>query len=188
VIEEQPVNTALEALQGRVAGLDITQTTGLAGGGFVVRIRGQNSIAAGNEPLYVIDGVPYSTGSVGNQILSGQVLPRGNISPLNTLDPSSIASIEVFKDADATAIYGSRGGNGVRLITTKKGMLGKTQVTIDASSSMISVTKMMDLLNTGEYISMRREAFENDGITDYPTNAYDVNGTWDPNRYTDWQE
>jgi len=188
VIEEQPVNTALEALQGRVAGLDITQTTGLAGGGFVVRIRGQNSIAAGNEPLYVIDGVPYSTGSLGNQILSGQVLPRGNISPLNTLDPSSIASIEVLKDADATAIYGSRGANGVILITTKKGMLGKTQVTIDASSSMISVTKMMDLLNTGEYISMRREAFENDGITDYPANAYDVNGTWDPNRYTDWQE
>ncbi|HAI18421.1 MAG: SusC/RagA family protein [Xanthomarina sp.] len=188
VIEEQPVNTALEALQGRVAGLDITQTTGLAGGGYTVRIRGQNSITAGNEPLYVIDGVPYDLGSLSNQNLSGLVLPGGIINPLNTLDPNSIASIEVLKDADATAIYGSRGSNGVILITTKKGKQGKTKISLDVSTGLVTVTKMSELLNSEQYLAMREEAFANDGITNYPSYAYDINGTWDRNRYTDWQK
>ncbi|WP_317167436.1 SusC/RagA family TonB-linked outer membrane protein [Winogradskyella vidalii] len=188
VIEKQPVNTALDALQGRVAGLDIVSTTGLAGGGYTVRIRGQNSIAAGNDPLYVVDGVPFDTGSLGNQTLNGLVLPRNNINPLNTLDPNSISSIEVLKDADATAIYGSRGANGVVLITTKQGNTGKTTVSIDASNTMVTATRLLDLLNTQEYLSMRREAYAQDGLTEYPMNAYDVNGTWDENRYTDWQQ
>ncbi|WP_256867441.1 SusC/RagA family TonB-linked outer membrane protein [Winogradskyella forsetii] len=187
VIEEQPVNTALEALQGRVAGLDIVSTTGLAGGGYSVRIRGQNSIAAGNDPLYVIDGVPFDSGSIGNQNLSALVLPGGTINPLNTLDPSAIASIEILKDADATAIYGSRGANGVVLITTKKGKAGKTTFSLDVATSVTSVTRLTKLLNTEQYIGMREEAFANDGITEIPSFTPDINGAWDRNRYTDWQ-
>src|SRR5690606_4226230 len=178
VIEEQPVNTALEALQGRVTGLDIISTSGLAGGGYTVRIRGQNSIAAGNDPLYVIDGVPFDTGSMSHSGLSLMVLPNGLVNPLNTMDPSSIESIDVLKDADATSIYGSRGSNGVILITTKKGKKGKTLFHFDASTTYITPTRMMDLLHTDAYLSMRREAFANDGFTEYPSDAYDVNGTW----------
>src|SRR5690606_31320731 len=177
-----------EALQGQVAGLDITQTTGLAGGGYTVRIRGQNSMAAGNEPLYVVDGVPYDAETMGYMGLSGTIIPNGNISPLNMLNPSIIESVEILKDADATAIYGSRASNGVVLITTKKGKAGKTKITIEANSGQTFVTRKMDLMNTEQYLEMRREAFANDGITDYPVSAYDVNGTWDENRNTNWQE
>lgn len=187
-IEKQPVNNVLGALEGRIPGVEVTPTTGLAGGGYTVRIRGQNSIAAGNEPLYIIDGVPYDMNTLSFYGVSLGILPTGNVSPLNTLDPSTIESIEVLKDADATAIYGSRGANGVILITTKKGVYGKTNFSIEASNSVISVTKFLDLLNTEQYLAMRKKAFENDGITTYPANAYDINGTWDQSRYTDWQK
>lgn len=187
-IEDQPVNTVLDAMQGRMAGVDIIPTTGLAGGGYEIRVRGQNSIAAGNEPLYVIDGVPFDMGSLGSEYVSIGILPGATISPLNTLDPAIIKSIEVLKDADATAIYGSRGANGVILITTKQGESGKTVFSVEASSSVTSVTRFPKLLNTEQYLAMRREAFANDGISEYPENAYDVNGTWDQNRYTDWQK
>lgn len=186
-IEQQPVITALDALQGRVPGLDVTPTTGLAGGGYMVRIRGQNSIAAGNAPLYIIDGVPFDAQTMSNSSISVLILP-GEVNPLNTLDPASIASIEVLKDADATAIYGSRGANGVILITTKKGQIGKTKISIETSTTFISPTKFLELLNTQEYVSMRLEALANDGFTEFPFGTQDVNGTWDINRYTDWQK
>lgn len=187
-IENQPVNSILDALQGRVPGFEITPTSGNSGSGYKVRIRGQNSIAAGNDPLYIIDGVPFSTTSLGSTALGGVILPGGNSNPLNTMDPQSIESIEVLKDADATAIYGSRGANGVLLITTKKGKTGKTAFTADASTTIITHGIFPTLLNTNQYLEMRREAFANDKITTYPTNAFDVNGTWDQNRFTDWQK
>ncbi|RNL90329.1 SusC/RagA family TonB-linked outer membrane protein [Sinomicrobium pectinilyticum] len=187
-IEKQPINNALEAMQGRMPGVDIVQSSGVPGGGFEVRIRGQNSIMAGNEPLYIIDGVPYESAPLSSYYTSGPIIPDANISPLNAISPEAIASIEVLKDADATAIYGSRGSNGVILITTKKGKQGKTRFTINSSTGIAHIANKMDLLNTEQYLEMRREAFANDGITDYPANAYDVNGTWDQNRYTDWQE
>lgn len=187
-IEKQPVKNPLEALQGRLTGVDIVQTSGVAGGGFEVRIRGQNSLMAGNAPLYVIDGVPYDGQTLGSANTSGAILPGGNISPLNAINPSAIASIEVLKDADATAIYGSRGANGVVLITTKKGTAGKARLSIGSSTGVAHSTMRRELLNTRQYLEMRREAFANDGIAEYPSTAYDVNGTWDPERYTDWQE
>lgn len=186
-IENQPVNNVLDALQGRVPGLDITPTTGLAGGGYTVRIRGQNSISAGNDPLYIIDGVPYYSGSLGAQELSGSILPSGNISPLNTLNPSSIETIEILKDADATAIYGSRGANGVIIITTKNGSIGETKISVEFSSSLANITKKLNLLNTEEYIKLRQNALLNDNFSEYPATAYDINGTWEKFRYTDWQ-
>ncbi len=185
-IENQPINNVLEALQGRVPGLDIISNTGLAGGGYTVHIRGQNSIAAGNEPLYIVDGVPYDMGSLSDPNLSLTIMPGGNINPLNLIDPGSVESVEVLKDADATAIYGSRGANGVILITTKKGKAGKTSFHIESSTSLISVTKLPELLNTEQYLKIREEGFLNDGVSEYPSTAYDVNGVWERDRYTNW--
>ncbi|UPT70959.1 MAG: SusC/RagA family TonB-linked outer membrane protein [Flavobacterium sp. JAD_PAG50586_2] len=186
-ISTQPVTNVLAAMQGRMAGVDITQTTGMPGGGFDIRIRGVNSLrTAGNSPLYIVDGVPFSSETIGYvQTSTNTPTPT---SPLNTLTPSDIESIEVLKDADATAIYGSRGANGVVLITTKKGKAGKTQFTASASTATGQITSKVDMLSTPEYLAMRRKAFANDGIVNYPATAYDVNGTWDQTRNTDWQE
>lgn len=185
-IEKQPVSNMLAAMQGRMAGVNIAQTTGVPGGGFAIQIRGQNSLRAeGNSPLYLIDGVPYSTEAIG-QSVSTVVLPSA-VNPLNSINPSDIESIEILKDADATAIYGSRGANGVVLITTKKGKQGKMRFNVNFSQGTGAATKFMDLLNTEQYLAMRNEGFVQDGVTS-GTTAYDVNGTWDQNRYTDWQE
>ncbi|WP_202704240.1 SusC/RagA family TonB-linked outer membrane protein [Flavobacterium sp. UGB4466] len=185
-IEKQPVTNMLATMQGRMAGVNITQNTGVAGGSFDIQIRGQNSLRSdGNRPLYIIDGVPYSSDAIGSD-LTGVVLP-GPTSPLNSINPADIESIEILKDADATAIYGSRGANGVVLITTKKGKEGKTRFTANVSAGLGKVTRLMNLMNTQQYLKMRKEAFLNDGIPYGPTD-YDVNGTWDQNRYTNWQK
>jgi TonB-linked SusC/RagA family outer membrane protein len=187
-IEKQPVNNPLAAMQGRMTGVNITQATGTPGGGFDIQIRGMNSMRTeGNAPLYVVDGVPYSSQSLGFSSASSGIL-AGTTSPLNAINPSDLESIEVLKDADATAIYGSRGANGVVLITTKKGKEGKTRFNLNSYSGLGKLTRMMELMNTEQYLSMRREAFANDGSTTYPANAYDVNGKWTQNRYTDWQK
>ncbi|MGV3696975.1 SusC/RagA family TonB-linked outer membrane protein [Flavobacterium sp.] len=186
-IEKQPVVNVLAAMQGRMAGVDITQTTGMPGGGYDIRIRGINSLrSAGNAPMFVVDGVPFASDAIGNLQTSTNI--PNPTSPLNTLTPNDIESIEILKDADATAIYGSRGANGVVLITTKKGKAGKTQFTASASTAFGTVTKFASLMNTEQYLAMRDQAFANDGITPLPDDAYDVNGTWDRSRYTDWQK
>lgn len=185
-IAQQPVNNSLMALQGRVAGLQITQTTGLPGGDFKVRIRGQNSIASGNDPLYIIDGVNYPSSGIAGTNTNFALGTTGNVSPLSLINPNDIESIEILKDADATAIYGSRGANGVILITTKKGKQGNTRIDAAVSYGVNQVGHKLDLLNTDEYLQMRREAFKNDGLTPTATD-YDLN-TWDQNKYTDWQK
>ena len=157
-------------MQGQTTGLTISTGSGQPGTTATVRIRGTSSITNSKHLLYILDGKPISADDFAS------------------VNPNDIESIEVLKDADATAIYGSRGANGVVLITTKKGKSGKTSVTITTSTAVGSVTKMMDLMNTEQYLTMRRKAYANDGITTYPANAYDVNGTWDQNRYTDWQK
>ncbi|SHH92617.1 TonB-linked outer membrane protein, SusC/RagA family [Flavobacterium sp. CF108] len=185
-IQTQPVTNVLAAMQGRMAGVSITQTTGVAGGGFDIKIRGQNSVrSTANAPLYIIDGVPYASDPIGYRQTS-TIYPTAT-SPLNSINPDNIESIEVLKDADATSIYGSRGANGVVLITTKKGKAGKTKFTITSSTGAGKVTKFMDLMNTGQYLAMRKQAFINDGI-EYGETDYDINGTWDQNRNTNWQK
>lgn len=187
-IQTQPVSNPLGAMTGRMAGVNITQSSGNPGSGFTINIRGINSLRSdGNEPLYIVDGVPYAAQSLRNNDISGTNF-AGMGSPLGNLNPSDIQSIEVLKDADATAIYGSRGANGVVLITTKKGKAGKTRFELQSYSTIGTITRKMDLLDTGQYLAMRREAYANDGINDYPADAYDVNGTWDPRRSTDWQK
>src|SRR5690606_25951319 len=187
-IGQQPVANPLAAMQGRMAGVNITQSSGTPGGGFDIQIRGRNSLRTeGNAPLYIVDGVPYASQSMGDTALSAAIF-AGNVSPLNSINPNNIESIEVLKDADATSIYGSRGSNGVVLITTKKGSSDKTTFSLQSTTSVSTVSKFMDLMSTEEYLKMRRDAFANDGITEYPANAYDVNGTWDQDRYTNWQK
>jgi TonB-dependent starch-binding outer membrane protein SusC len=189
-IEKQPVSNPVAALQGRVAGLDIVQQSGLPGTGFTIRLRGQNSLRDGaNSPLVLIDGIPYTTeglNHVGDKYIAGYV----DINPLNSINPADIESIEVLKDADATAIYGSRGGNGVILITTKKGKPGKTAVTVNVSTGVGNIDRKLEVLNTEEYLEMRHNAIRADGYTLATAPAYSTYDLtrWDTTRYTDWQE
>src|SRR5690606_15145240 len=187
-IEKQPVSNPLAALQARVPGLEIVQMNGVPGGNFQVRIRGTNSISNGNDPLYIIDGVPFFSTSLSDRSTSFQLYPDGmGYSPLNVINPSDIESIEILKDADATAIYGSRGANGVILITTKKGRKGVARVNANAYMGFAKIPRKIDLLKTDQYLQMRREGFANDGTTPNTTNAPDLL-LWDSLRYTDWQD
>lgn len=188
-IQKQPVSNPLAAMQGRMAGVSIVQSSGVPGGGFDIQIRGKNSIRTdGNTPLYIVDGIPFGTENLGSTLLSANILPGNGLSPLNSINPADIESIEVLKDADATSIYGSRGANGVVLITTKKGKKGKTNFSLNSYTGAGSITRKLKLMNTEQYLVMREQAFANDGFTEYPFYAYDVNGTWDRDRYTDWQD
>ncbi|WP_127125871.1 TonB-dependent receptor [Pseudoflavitalea rhizosphaerae] len=181
-IVSQPVADPLAALQGRVAGLFVSTTSGFRGSNFTVRLRGQNSIGEGNDPLYIVDGVPYFSESLDQFTSAG-----GNQSPLASINPTDIERIDVLKDADATAIYGSRGANGVILITTRKGKAGKTQFDFNIYSGASKVTNKVDMLSTPEYVALRKEAFANDGGTPDDQNAPDL-VLWDQNKATDWQD
>lgn len=128
--DKQPLNDVSQALQGRAAGVQVTQTSGAPGGNFKIRIRGANSITGGNEPLYVVDG---------------------QFVDISTVNVNDIQSMEVLKDASSTAIYGTRGANGVILITTKKGHPGKAKINIDLFSGVSNVTQKLDLLSPVEF-------------------------------------
>jgi len=186
-IEKSPVNNPLLALQGRVPGIFITQANGLPGTGVTVRVQGQNSLSKGNDPLYVIDGVPYTSQLFLGASVLGDSGGNENGNPLSFINPADIESMDILKDADATAIYGSRAANGAILITTKKGKAGQTRVNINIQNGWGKVTQKLPLLNTQQYLEMRHEAKRNDNN---PINAtdYDINGTWDSTRYTDWQK
>lgn len=187
-IEKQPVTNPLLALQGRVPGLFIEQESGIPGTAVTVRIQGQNSLRRGSDPLYVIDGIPYvSQMLVGISAVQKTSGLGGTGNPLSYINPADIESIEVLKDADATSIYGSRAAAGAILITTKKGKAGKTQVDINLQQGWSRVGRFLDLLNTPQYLAMRREAKKNDGESVHATD-YDINGTWDTTRYTNWQK
>ncbi|OQP47884.1 hypothetical protein A4R26_31690 [Niastella populi] len=200
-IEKQPVQNPLLALQGRVPGLVVTQNSGVPGGGVTVRIQGRNSIRSGNDPLYIIDGVPYPSQlpTTGNDGVFGTSSNDGNGNPingygnpLNYINVSDIESIEVLKDADATAIYGSRAANGVILITTKKGKIGQMKLDVNLQKGWGKVANKWDMLNSRQYLDMRYEALKNDNIdlsaqSNTDANYYDLLA-WDTTRYTDWQK
>lgn len=193
-IEKQPINNPLLALQGRVPGLTIAQTSGLPGAPVTVQIRGKNSLN-GSEPLYIVDGLPFSNNVSGlggpYQFTSGI---GTQLSAFNFINPGDIESIEILKDADATAIYGSRGANGVILITTKKGRTGSAKVDVNMQTGWGNITRNIELLNTKEYLEMRREAILNDDIRidnlseRTRANRYPDIFVYDSTRYTDWQK
>lgn len=155
-----------QVLQGRVAGVRITQTNAEPGGGFSVRIRGTNSITAGNEPLYVVDGLPGTN-------------------PLNSLNPSDIQSVEVLKDASATAIYGARGSNGVVIITTKQGKKeSPLVVNYNVSVGLQEPSKTLDMMNAQEYMSFYNDVYADRGLA-APFTPEDINTIGNG---TDWQD
>ena len=139
-----PVASPAQALQGRTSGVHVKQSSGAPGGSPTVRIRGTNSILGGNDPLYVIDGFPTNSG-------------------LALLSSDDIESIEVLKDASSIAIYGSRGSNGVILVTTKKGKSGKTKVDFSTTLGLQKLAKKMDMMNAQEYARFYNERLVNDG-------------------------
>ncbi|GEP98085.1 SusC/RagA family TonB-linked outer membrane protein [Chitinophaga cymbidii] len=184
-ISTQPVANPVAALQGRVPGLLVTASSGVPGATFKVQIRGQNSILQGSDPLYIVDGVPIASNDQGISNLSNATGTWNGISLLSSINPADIASIEVLKDADATAIYGSRGANGVILITTHKGDNRQTSYRASVYHGWNRATRGPKMLNTQQYIEMRREAFRNDGVEPTPLNAPDL-FTWDTTQYTDF--
>jgi iron complex outermembrane receptor protein len=159
------ISSPEQLLQGRVAGVAVTQNSGEPGGGINVRIRGTSSVRAGNGPLFVVDGVPLSGGDI---TAGGSGAGLGSSSarnPLNFLNPDDIASMDILKDASATAIYGSRGANGVVLITTKKGKAGKGSLDYSYSLGFSQITKKFDLLSAQEFVAAGGP--DNGGSTDW---------------------
>lgn len=198
-ISRQPVMNVLNVLQGQAAGALVTNTTGYASGNVKIEIRGRNTINSmfPSDPLIIVDGVPltildlqkrdsYASGSRG-VTQSGLNSPAIGQSPLFSINPSDIESIEVLKDADATSIYGSRASNGVILITTKKGKVGKTKFDLRAYTGFSKILKHYTMLSTQQYVAMRKEALANDGLPIDASNAPDLI-MWDTTRYTDWQK
>lgn len=147
------INTSVEQLmQGRVSGVNITQNSGQPGGGINVRIRGTSSVRNGNNPLFVVDGVPLSGDDVSPGTGTANIGRSAPKNPLNFLNPNDIEKIDILKDASATAIYGARGANGVVLITTKKGK-GKGTLEYNGSVGVSSITKKYDLLSPTEFVA-----------------------------------
>ena len=195
-LQETASFSAAQALQGRAAGVTILSTSAKPGEDVQVRVRGNRSLKATNDPLYVVDGIPI-------------------VVALSELSPSDIESVEVLKDASATAIYGSRGANGVILVTTKKGKEGKVQVDYNGYVGVQQAARKIEMFDGGEWVEMVREANRaTNKTTPYPLvptldwdrkigyfnadpsimnkieQGYDENGVWHSDRvpYTDWTE
>jgi TonB-linked SusC/RagA family outer membrane protein len=160
-VKSQPVNSFNQALQGRVSGVQITQASNAPGGGITIRVRGGNSISGSNDPLYVVDGYPLSIPASPTGAASGGA-PYAN--PLSTINPNDIESIEVLKDASATAIYGSRGANGVVIVTTRRGKAGQTAVDYETYVGVQKVTKMLELGNAMDHLNLKNEQLANLGF------------------------
>lgn len=167
-ITKSAVNSLEQGLQGRLAGVAVTQNDAAPGGGISVQIRGTNSLIGGTEPLYVIDGVPVANSRASLKQAGAQEenhIMMTNTNVLSTISPADIESIEVLKDASATAIYGSRGANGVVLITTKKGKAGKGRLTFNTTQGISTVARKIDMLNAYEYAGYVNEAYRNAGFS-----------------------
>lgn len=190
--ETVPVNSFEQAVQGRASGVFIQTNNGKLGQGIQVRVRGSSSINGSNQPLYVVDGIPVTTDDFSRN--------AAETNPLADLNPADIESIDILKDASAAAIYGSRGSNGVVLITTKSGGAGDTQINVNYAVATSEPTNKRDWLNGPEYLELFDESFERS-----PFNSTgDLTGTvfgftreglydtfipgWDQGYDTDWQE
>jgi len=206
VFENSTSATLDGALSGQVAGLNVTASSGQPGAASSIRIRGGNSINASNEPLYVVDGFIYFKDTDNQGTGLGSI--ESSLNPLATINPNDIESIEVLKDISATAIYGSRGANGVILITTKKGKIGEKQARISYGYSIgvSQASKKLDLMNASEWAQYQKTYFSNKGGytdaeiaalgegTDWQdavlrtalqqSHEFSINGAGDKNRYS----
>jgi TonB-linked SusC/RagA family outer membrane protein len=178
-LQTLPVVSLDQALLGKAAGVQVIQNGGNPGNGISIRVRGSASVTASNQPLYVVDGVPVNAEDISQIDLGGQ-----DISGVTGLGIGDIESIDILKDAGATAIYGSRGSNGVVVITTKRGAQGAARVSFNAYTGTQSVGKRLKLLNSSQYLTYMNEAAENDG---YGSDYFGVVGV-DDTVNTDWQD
>jgi TonB-dependent SusC/RagA subfamily outer membrane receptor len=150
-------------------------------------MRDKSTLTAGSEPLVLVDGIPFPLNQyrIGNGSKFNNSSAKAGGNPLNLLNISDIDRVDVLKDADATAIYGSRGGNGVILITTKKAKPGESSIALNVYSGFGVITRLPKMLNGSQYLEMRREAKKNDNAV-VSASDRDINGTWDTTRYTNW--
>ncbi|WP_126971770.1 SusC/RagA family TonB-linked outer membrane protein [Gynurincola endophyticus] len=188
LVRENPINI-VQAMQGKLAGVNITQNDGAPGAGLSMRIRGSNSFTGGTEPLYVIDGVPFNNSNSGSTPAAIGDDEKQTLNVLSFLNVNDIESIDVLKDASATAIYGARGANGVVIITTKKGKAGKDRIDFNSTVGVAQVSKKIDVLNPYDYVRFQNLAYENankyDG-TSYTLPFPDVE-TY-RNQHINWQD
>jgi TonB-linked SusC/RagA family outer membrane protein len=205
-IAKQPVSNVLLALEGQATGLIVLPTAGAPGSYIQVQLRGQNTldigkniVAPSDQPLFIIDGLPFapqnnnislSGGSLGG-INANNFTPFNNvtgISPFSVINPADIESITILKDADATSIYGTQGSHGVILITTKKGKAGKLTVSANVNTSTSFIARPLKMLNTEQYLALRNEGIKNDGLDltkQVPTLFADLL-VFDQHKYTNW--
>ncbi|WP_394698682.1 TonB-dependent receptor [uncultured Draconibacterium sp.] len=185
-LENVKMQSIDQALAGRAAGVQVIQSSGVPGSAPAVRVRGTTSLQGANEPLYVVDGFPiYAGGGSGN---AGTAAGSSNISGIANINPNDIESIEILKDASATAIYGARAANGVILITTKSGTVGNDKISFSANYGFQSVTKKMDVMDAYQYALLKNEAYTNEGSAPiYSSSELDEIRN-NPELGTDWQE
>jgi TonB-linked SusC/RagA family outer membrane protein len=186
-IENVPLPSVDQALQGKAAGVFVNAQSGKLGQSVTVRVRGNSSISASSQPLYVLDGVPITA--------NDQSSYGGDMNPLTDLNPNDIESIEVLKDASAGAIYGARAANGVVLITTKRGKAGKTNVSFNVQTGYAEATKRLDMLNSEQYAELilegaaYRDKLDGTPITDPNSwTAYVKNDVMDYYSYGEWSK
>ena len=175
-----------QALQGRVAGVQITQNSGQPGGATSIRIRGASSITGSNEPLYVIDGVQFqgNGASVAGFDWAGGANGQSRVNPLSTINPNDIVSIEVLKDASASAIYGSQAANGVVIITTKRGQQGDARVSYNTYYALQTLPKKLEMMDLPQFADYQNQIAEELGLE--PNERYADPSLLGPG--TDWQD
>lgn len=181
-IRSVPVSSFENALQGRMAGVNVAESTGEPGASPQILIRGTGSISAGNDPLYVIDGVPVTNSNKLQPAINTQnpSYQRTTANPMSALNPNDIASIEVLKDASSAAIYGSRGSNGVILITTKRGEAGKPQINFSGYGGVSTVFNKPSLMNSEELIAYTQDSRNNNYLQDIADGKIPANPNYDP--------
>jgi TonB-linked SusC/RagA family outer membrane protein len=182
-IKEMPVTGLDQALQGRAAGVMVTNNTGAPGSGVSIRVRGVGSIARSNEPLYVVDGIPLSNDQIGNPQTGGY---GDKINSMANLNPEDIESIEILKDPASCAIYGARGANGVVLITTKRGITGKGTIEVNAYTGVSDFTNRLNLLDSKKFQRYVYEGLKNMRVRNENDPRYIRD--WETEVNTDWQE
>jgi TonB-linked SusC/RagA family outer membrane protein len=166
-------------LQGKIAGVQVQQSDGSPGAGVSITVRGANSFTTSSQPLYIVDGVPFGTDPNGTPQSDANSGNNQQTSPLSMINPNDIEKIEVLKDASATAIYGSRGANGVVIITTKKGQTGKPKVEVGMKWTMQRIAKTMKMLSPYQYALYQNEAAENSRLYEGSTGRNPYRGEWD---------
>ncbi|MFY7999236.1 MAG: SusC/RagA family TonB-linked outer membrane protein [Candidatus Kapaibacteriota bacterium] len=186
-LENLPVPSVQGALQGRMSGVQVVQANGMAGGGFTIRVRGVGSIGANSQPLFVVDGIPVTTGdNSGDGGFGANSVKSSNTDALADINMNDIESIDVLKDAAAAAIYGAQAANGVVLITTKRGKAGTTKISANYYEGWVNASNRLPLLNAQEWVDLYSEAWRNDGRTGEPQLPRGITRQQALTRGTDW--